>query len=248
LFADPRQRGVSFIFDSWTRTPTTFSYDPAGRGLVDRRLGTVPASFHPEAYVARDLEAPARDGVRVPFSFIRRAHARGPQPLLIMAYGSYGISQFPYFSTRTAAIINEGISYGVCHVRGGGELGEEWRSGGRGANKPNTWRDLIACAEEAVLRGLTKPQQLFIMGGSAGGIPMGMAPVERPDLFAGVISMVPMASALRADFQVNGPAQYPRIRDPTRRARVSGPAGDGWVPGGARRHGPAALSDHDRAQ
>ena len=128
-----------------------------------------------------------------------------------MAYGSYGISQFPYFSPRSAAYLNEGIGYGVCHVRGGGELGEAWRQSGRGASKPNTWRDLIACAEEAIRRGLTTRQQLFIMGGSAGGIPMGMAPVERPDLFAGVISQVPMASALRAEFQTNGPATIPEF-------------------------------------
>jgi prolyl oligopeptidase len=128
-----------------------------------------------------------------------------------MAYGSYGISNFPYFSSRSMAVLNEGISYGVCHVRGGGELGEQWRVGGKDAAKPNTWRDLIACAEKAVADKLTTPRQLFIIGGSAGGIPMGMAPVERPDLFAGVIDQVPMASALRAEFQTNGPANIPEF-------------------------------------
>ncbi len=211
LFAHPRRPGITLLFDSWTRPPSTFSYDPAERRFVDRGLGSVPASFRADAYAVSDLEAPARDGTRVPFSLMRRADATGPQPLLILAYGSYGISQFPYFSSRNAAILNEGISFGVCHVRGGGELGEEWRRGGRGAEKPNTWRDLIACAEEAVRQGLTTPEQLFIMGGSAGGIPMGMAPVERPELFAGVISAVPMASALRAEFQTNGPANIPEF-------------------------------------
>nr|WP_237489196.1 prolyl oligopeptidase family serine peptidase [Tsuneonella aeria] len=83
--------------------------------------------------------------------------------------------------------------------------------GGKDANKPNTWRDLIACAETAIAKGLTTPEMLFITGGSAGGIPMVMSPIERPELFAGVINQVPMASALRAEFQTNGPANIPEF-------------------------------------
>lgn len=216
VFADPRRPGVAVAFESWTSPPAILSYDPAARRFVDRGLGSAPASFRVDAYAVTDLQATARDGMRVPFSVIRPAAARGRQPLLIMAYGSYGVSNFPYFSARAMTILNEGIGYAVCHVRGGGELGEAWRLGGKDANKANTWRDLIACAEEAVSRGLTSSDRLFIMGGSAGGIPMGMAPIERPDLFAGVIDQVPMASALRAEFQTNGPANIPEfgtIRD-----------------------------------
>jgi len=211
LFADPEQPGVTVHFENWTRPAQVLSYDPEARRFIDRGLSVVPDSFRSEAFATSDLQASARDGVRVPFSVIRPADAHGPGPLLILAYGSYGISNFPYFSNRAVAVLSEGISYGVCHVRGGGELGEAWRLGGRGASKPNTWRDLIACADEAVRAGLTTPSQLFIVGGSAGGIPMGMAPIERPELFAGVIDQVPMASALRAEFQVNGPANIPEF-------------------------------------
>jgi prolyl oligopeptidase len=211
VFADPRKPGVSFLFDNWTMPPAMLAYDPATGQFADRKLGIVPASYDAAAFRALDLDAPAKDGTKVPFSVIARAKASGPQPMLIMAYGSYGISNFPYFSSRSMAVLNEGISYGVCHVRGGGELGEQWRVGGKDAAKPNTWRDLIACAEKAVADKLTTPRQLFIIGGSAGGIPMGMAPVERPDLFAGVIDQVPMASALRAEFQTNGPANIPEF-------------------------------------
>jgi prolyl oligopeptidase len=211
VFSDPRKPGVSFIFENWTRPPAELSYDPATGKFTDRKLGIAPASYKPDAYAVSDLTATAKDGVKVPFSVIRRAADRGPQPLLINAYGSYGISNFPSFSSRIPSMVDDGISYAVCHVRGGGELGEQWRLGGKDANKPNTWRDLIACAETAVAQGLTTPKQLFIMGGSAGGIPMGMAPVERPDLFAGVIDEVPMASALRAEFQPNGPANIPEF-------------------------------------
>lgn len=211
VFTDPRKPGITFLFDNWTLPPAALSYDPQTGRFADRKLGLVPASFKPADYRALDLQATARDGVKVPFSVIRPTGASNHRPLLILAYGSYGISNFPFFSPRVMAVVNEGIGYGVCHVRGGGELGETWRLGGKDAEKPNTWRDLVACAEKAVADGLTTPRQLFIIGGSAGGIPMGMAPIERPELFAGVIDQVPMASALRAEFQTNGPANIPEF-------------------------------------
>src|SRR5205823_11090817 len=91
------------------------------------------------------------------------------------------------------------IAYGVCHVRGGGELGEAWRLGGKDANKHNTWEDEIACGEDLIRRGITTKDRLFILGGSAGGITMGRAMTERPDLFAGVIDVVPAANTLRSE-------------------------------------------------
>src|ERR1041384_4383026 len=81
----------------------------------------------------------------------------------------------PFGCTRRAAFMKEGIAYGICHVRGGGELGEAWRLGGKDANKHNTWQDVIACGEDLVARGLTTKSKLFIFGGSAGGITMGRA-------------------------------------------------------------------------
>jgi prolyl oligopeptidase len=99
----------------------------------------------------------------------------------------------------------------VCHVRGGGELGEAWRLAGKDASKPNTWHDLIACAEHLIARGITTRDKLFIIGGSAGGITMGRALTERPDLFAGVIDEVPSANPLRQEFSPNGPPNIPEF-------------------------------------
>jgi len=96
-------------------------------------------------------------------------------------------------------------------VRGGGELGDAWRLGGKDASKPNTWRDLIACAEDLIARKITTKDKLFIIGGSAGGITMGRAMTERPDLFAGVIDQVPAANTLRAEFSPNGPPNIPEF-------------------------------------
>jgi prolyl oligopeptidase len=107
--------------------------------------------------------------------------------------------------------MKEGISYAVCHVRGGGELGEAWRLGGKDANKHNTWQDEIACGEDLIARGITTKDKLFIMGGSAGGITMGRAMTERPDLFAGVIDVVPAANTIRSEFSPNGPPNIPEF-------------------------------------
>jgi prolyl oligopeptidase len=109
------------------------------------------------------------------------------------------------------ATLPNGIDYAICHVRGGGELGEAWRLGGKDANKPNTWRDLIACGEQLIASGYTTKEKLFIIGGSAGGITMGRAMEERPDLFAGVFDLVPAANAIRAEFSVSGPVNIPEF-------------------------------------
>ena len=210
LFTDPRQPGVSLALESWVTPPTELSYDPSAHTFADLHLG-VHGDIKAQDFRVSDLQARAADGVRVPLSLIQPIDAKGPQITVVEAYGSYGISELADFSPRRATMMREGVSYGVCHVRGGGELGEAWRLGGKDANKPNTWRDLIACGEDLIARGLTTKDRLFIIGGSAGGITMGRAMEERPDLFAGVIDIVPAANTLRAEFSPNGPDNIPEF-------------------------------------
>lgn len=120
-------------------------------------------------------------------------------------------SQLANFSSRTVSFLEAGGAYASCHVRGGGELGDAWRLAGKDANKPNTWRDLIACAEDLIARGYTSKDKLFILGGSAGGITVGRAMTERPELFAGVIALVPGVNALRSEFSPSGPINIPEF-------------------------------------
>lgn len=209
-FADPREPGVVIALDGWIEPLKTLRYDPSARKFTDLKLGVTPP-FDPARYVALDLQATSHDGTKVPLSVVTAAGPKTPRPLLLEAYGSYGISSFPYFNFRAPPFIDAGGARAECHVRGGGELGEAWRLGGKDANKPNTWKDLFACAETLIREGYTTREQLTVIGGSAGGIPMGRSIVERPDLFAGVISVVPMASAIRAEFQTNGPANIPEF-------------------------------------
>ncbi len=209
-FTDPRQAGITINLQSFVVPPTTFAYDPAKKHFADLELGVTPR-YDSGRYEISDLEAKARDGVRVPNTLVRPKEAKGPQILLIQAYGSYGVSQLANFSLRTVSFLEAGGTYASCHVRGGGELGDAWRLAGKDANKPNTWRDLIACAEDLIARGYTTKDKLFIFGGSAGGITMGRALTERPDLFAGVITLVPGANMLRGEFQPNGPLNIPEF-------------------------------------
>lgn len=209
-FTDSRQPGITVGLQSFVVPPTTFAYDLAKKAFADLKLG-VTARYDSTRYEVLDLEAKAKDGVMVPNTLVRPKTAKGPQIVLIQAYGAYGISQLANFSLRAASLLEAGGTYASCQVRGGGELGDAWRLAGKDAKKPNTWRDLIACGEDLIARGYTTKDKLFIFGGSAGGITMGRALTERPDLFAGVIAVVPGANTLRSEFQPSGPLNIPEF-------------------------------------
>ena len=210
MFGDPRESGVAVNLSSWAVPLQEYRYDPAANRFVDLGIET-SGDFRSSRYTVSDLQAPARDGVAVPLSLIQPRDKPLPQITVIEAYGSYGISNFADFSQRRAAMLNEGITYGVCHVRGGGENGDAWRLAGKDANKHNTWEDLIACGRYVIARGIATRKTLFIAGGSAGGITMGRAMEEAPDLFAGVIDVVPAANTIRSEFSPNGPPNIPEF-------------------------------------
>jgi prolyl oligopeptidase len=209
-FTDPRKPGVTLGLSSFVVPPTEFVYHPANKVFSELKIGA-HGDFAASDYALSDLQAKAVDGTLVPLSLVQPKSAKGAQITIIEAYGSYGISELADFSVRRAVAMRQGITYGVCHVRGGGELGEQWRLGGKDANKHNTWGDLIRCSEYLIARGVTTPAKLFVLGGSAGGITMGRALTERPDLFAGVLDLVPSANTLRSEFTAGGPANIPEF-------------------------------------
>ena len=210
MFADPRAPGVRLLLESYVRPPTAFRYEPDSKRFVDQKL-TVSPRYDANRFILRNLTARAHDGVSIPLTLIRPKGAKGSAPVLLYAYGSYGISTLPNFRPLWIPFMAMGASTAYCHVRGGGELGESWRLAGKDDRKPNTWRDLIACAENLIARGVATRRTLFIRGGSAGGITVGRAMEERPELFAGVIDQVPAANTLRAEVEANGPANIPEF-------------------------------------
>jgi prolyl oligopeptidase len=216
LNTDVEAPGAVVGLDGWASPPAHFRYDPATRKLTDIHLDINPP-VDTGRYAVAELWATAKDGTKVPLAVIGPAGPVKPRPMLIDAYGAYGISSFPFFSPRALSYVDAGVSRAECAVRGGGEFGEPWRLGGKGPTKPNTWRDAIACAETLIAKGYTTPNQLFIMGTSAGGIMVGRAATERPELFAGAIARVGDVNALRMETMPAGPANIPEfgtVKDP----------------------------------
>jgi prolyl oligopeptidase len=209
-FTDPDKPGIDINFSSWLLPPKEYAFDPATGKFTDLNI-EVHGDMNPAKYTVSDREATAHDGTKVPLTLIQPVGAPKPQITLVEAYGSYGIPIVAAFSSSRAAVLNEGITYAICHVRGGGELGDAWWLAGKDANKHNTWEDDVACGEELIARGITTPDKLFIWGGSGGGITVSRALAERPDLFAGVIDVVPAANMLRMEFSANGPPNVPEF-------------------------------------
>ncbi len=157
--------------------------------------------------------------MKIPYTVIHRRDLKpgAATPLYIQAYGSYGATPYvPSFNPRQLALMDEGFVVGFANVRGGGEYGREWHKAGQLFNKPNTWRDLIAVCEDACAKGYSSPAHLSIGGRSAGGITVGRALTERPDLFAAVIDGVGWSNPLRYVAEQNGAGEEPEwgaIRD-----------------------------------
>jgi oligopeptidase B len=122
--------------------------------------------------------------------------APGNHPLLLYAYGSYGISLDPYFSSSRLSLLDRGFVYVIAHIRGGEELGRHWYNSGKLLNKKNTFYDFISCAEWLISNNYTSPDKCFAMGGSAGGLLMGAILNMAPHLWKGVIASVPFVDVV----------------------------------------------------
>jgi oligopeptidase B len=189
---------VRYSYNSLVTPNSTFDYDlNSGKSTLLKQT-EVPGGFDRTNYKAERVFATASDGTKIPMSMVYRKGAKldGSAPLLLYGYGSYGASIPPTFSSARLALLDRGVIYVIAHIRGGGELGEEWRQAGRMMNKMNTFTDFIACAETLVKNKYTSSDRLVIEGGSAGGLLMGAVTNMRPDLFKAVVSHVPFVDVL----------------------------------------------------
>src|SRR5216683_4501794 len=177
---------------------SVFDYDMNTRKATLMKQTEVPGGFDRANYKSERVFATASDGTRIPMSMVYRKGVKldGSAPLLLYAYGSYGISIAPNFSASRLSLLDRGVIYVIAHIRGGGELGEEWRQAGRMMNKMNTFTDFIACGDTLVKNKYTSSDRLVIQGGSAGGLLMGAVSNMRPDLFKAVVAQVPFVDVL----------------------------------------------------
>jgi prolyl oligopeptidase len=212
LSTETDKAGLLVKLESWTTAPQWFAFDPATSALANIELDP-PSPADYSNVVSEEVNVPARDGVLVPLSIVHAKNLKkdGSNPTLLYAYGSYGISSSPNFSPARLAWFEQGGILAVAHVRGGGENGEEWHLAGKDANKVNTIGDYIDCAKWLIENGYTSAARLGGRGGSAGGITMGGAITQAPQLFAAILDEVPVSDALRSEFSQNGPPNIPEF-------------------------------------
>lgn len=215
-----RSNEVMVYLTSWNDPGTLYDYNPETRKLVTSTFHT-PMNYPGVAdLVVEEVEIPGHDGTLIPLSIIYKKGLKrdGSAACLMDGYGAYGISGTPYFSRRNLALLNLGVVLAETHPRGGSEKGQAWYSAGYKTTKPNTWKDFISSGEYLIKKGYTSAGKLIGMGTSAGGILIGRAITERPDLFAAAISNVSCSNALRMENSPNGPinaAEFGTVRDST---------------------------------
>ena len=213
LASDVRVPGVVFDTSGWTRFGGILAYNPRTAKVSDTGLQPQGPHDNPSDMVSTEVKVKSHDGTLVPMSIIHRKGLKldGSNPTLLYGYGAYGISQTPFYRPTFLPWFQRGGVLAVPHVRGGGEYGEDWHKAGYQLTKPNTWKDAIASGEWLIANGYTTSARLSIMGGSAGGIFVGRAITERPDLFGAAIDQVPLSDMLRFEFAANGPPNIPEF-------------------------------------
>lgn len=179
-------------------TPTkTIEYDLENDEQTILKQTEVLGGYNANDYQSERFFATAKDGTKVPVSLVYKKSQRDkPMPLLLYAYGSYGYSMDPYFSYSRVSLLDRGFAFAVAHVRGGQEMGRQWYEDGKMLNKKNTFTDFNDVAEHLISENYTTPDQLFAMGGSAGGLLMGAIVNMKPELYKGVIAAVPFVDVV----------------------------------------------------
>lgn len=189
---------IRFNYTSLITPQSLFDYDVFTKKRELLKQQDVLGGYDSTQYVADRIWVPARDGVKVPVSIVYKKGVKldGNAPMLLYAYGSYGASMSPNFNSNRLSLLNRGVIYALAHIRGGGELGEDWRQQGRMFNKLNTFYDFNDCAEWLIKNKYTTNEKLVIQGGSAGGLLMGAVVNMRPDLYKAAIAQVPFVDVM----------------------------------------------------
>ena len=204
--ASTQVAGVLVDTASYIKGKTIVKYDPATRQWSDTGLQPKGAFDDVAGYVVDEVKVKSHDGTLVPLSIVHQTGIKldGNNPTLLEGYGAYGMSWTPWFDPTLLAWLERGGVWAVAHVRGGGEYGKPWHEAGRMLTKPNTWKDFIACGQYLIDKKFTSASRLAGRGGSAGGILIGRAITERPDLFGAGIDNVGMSDTVRAETTTNG--------------------------------------------
>lgn len=184
---------LRYNYSSLTTPNSVIDYNIVTKEKKVMKEDVVLGGFNKDNYESKMLWAKAADGTLVPVSLVYKKGfvKNGKAPLLLYAYGSYGVSTDPGFRSAIISLLDRGFVYGLAHIRGGSEMGRYWYEDGKLLKKINTFTDFNNCAQFLVNEKYTSSEKLFAMGGSAGGLLMGAILNMRPDLYKGVVAMVP---------------------------------------------------------
>ncbi|MBW1295110.1 S9 family peptidase [Aquimarina litoralis] len=190
---------LRYAYNSLTTPNSVIDFDmDTRRKDIKKEQEVLGNKFDKNNYVSERVWAFAEDGVKVPISLVYKKGIKkdGNNPLLQYAYGSYGSTIDPYFSTVRLSLLDRGFVYAIAHVRGGEYLGRSWYEDGKLFKKKNTFTDFVDCSKFLIKEGYTSSKHLYAMGGSAGGLLMGVVVNIAPDLYNGVVAAVPFVDVV----------------------------------------------------
>jgi oligopeptidase B len=190
---------LRFGYNSLTTPASTFDYNMKTRERVLLKQQEIVGGYDPTEYNSERIWATAEDGTQIPISLVYKKSLfskDGTNPLLQYAYGSYGYSTDPIFSPSRLSLLDRGFVFAIAHIRGGQEMGRHWYDNGKMLKKINTFTDFIACSKHLVHEQYTSPERLYAMGGSAGGLLMGVVMNLEPQLYHGIVAAVPFVDVV----------------------------------------------------
>lgn len=210
-----------YQYQSLITQSSVFDYDVRTQKSTLLKEQEIPSGYDKTKYTSERIFATAADGKKVPISLVYKKGTKrdGKSPMLLYAYGSYGIPQNANFSATRLSLLERGVVFAMAHIRGGGDMGEEWHDAGKMMQKKNTFTDFISAAEHLTKEKYTATDRLAIMGGSAGGLLMGAVANMRPDLFHTVISLVPFVDVMNTMLDASLPltvGEYLEWGDPNK--------------------------------
>lgn len=189
---------LRYSYSSLTTPVSTFDYHMDTRKKELKKQQAVVGGHKPSDFTTERLLIISRDNKKIPVSLVYKNGTKlnGKAPVLLYAYGSYGATVDPYFSSTRLSLLDRGFIYAIAHIRGGQSLGRPWYDDGKMFNKINTFNDYIDCAQALIDRKYTSARHLYAMGGSAGGLLMGAVANMAPQLFNGIIAAVPFVDVV----------------------------------------------------
>jgi prolyl oligopeptidase len=212
LVTNPRESGAWLELVSWTKSPLWYSLDAKTDKLTDTAL-VPPSPVDYSQIESEEVKAKSADGTMVPLSIIHKRGLvlDGSHPTWLTGYGAYGINYDPYFDPTILVFLERGGIHAIAHVRGGGEYGEDWHLAGQKLTKQHTIDDFLAGGEYLIEHKYTSAAHLAGEGTSAGGITIGGAITQRPEMFGAALIRVGDSDSLRSETMASGPANIPEF-------------------------------------